>query len=319
MSRKHPVIAVTGSSGTRTTTVKRAFENLFRREQRQNHNNPPPSIERRALARTAVKGIQAAVIEGSSLHSLDRVAFRTAAAEAAKAGNNSFSHFGPEANHFDKIEETFKTYGETGMCKRRYYVHSDAEAERHNNHFGLTNLKPGDFTPWEDIEEDSDLLFYEGLHGLVKDDKVDVAKYVDLGIGVVPVVNLEWIKKIHRDAAERGYSAEATVDTILRRMPDYIKYITPQFSRTHINFQRVATVDTSNPFIARDIPTQDESFVVIRFRDPKGVDFPYMLNMIPNSFMSRANTLVVPGGKMSHAIEIILPPILHDMIENKSK
>jgi phosphoribulokinase len=319
MSRKHPVIAVTGSSGTRTTTVKRAFENLFRREQRQNHNNPPPSIERRALVRTAVKGIQAAVIEGGSLHSLDRVAFRTAAAEAAKAGNNSFSHFGPEANHFDKIEETFKTYGETGMCKRRYYVHSDAEAERHNNHFGLTNLKPGDFTPWEDIEEDSDLLFYEGLHGLVKDDKVDVAKYVDLGIGVVPVVNLEWVKKIHRDAAERGYSAEATVDSILRRMPDYIKYITPQFSRTHINFQRVATVDTSNPFIARDIPTLDESFVVIRFRNPKGVDFPYMLNMIPNSFMSRANTLVVPGGKMSHAIEIILPPILHDMIENKSK
>ena len=319
MSRKHPVIAVTGSSGTRTTTVKRAFENLFRREQRQNHNNPPPSIERRTLARAAVKGIQAAVIEGGSLHRLDRVAFCTAAAEAAKAGNNSFSHFGPEANHFDKIEETFKTYGETGMCKRRYYVHSDAEAERHNNHFGLTDLKPGDFTPWEDIEENSDLLFYEGLHGLVKDDKVDVSKYVDLGIGVVPVVNLEWIKKIHRDAAERGYSAEATVDSILRRMPDYIKYITPQFSRTHINFQRIATVDTSNPFIARDIPTPDESFVVIRFRDPKGVDFPYMLNMIPNSFMSRANTLVVPGGKMSHAIEIILPPILHDMMENKSK
>lgn len=319
MSRKHPVIAVTGSSGTRTTTVKRAFENLFRREQRQNHNNPPPSVERRALVRTAEKGIQAAVIEGGSLHSLDRAAFRTAAAEAAKADNNSFSHFGPEANHFDKIEETFKTYGETGMCKRRYYVHSEVEAERHNKHFGLTDLKPGDFTPWEDIEEDSDLLFYEGLHGLVKDDKIDVAKYVDLGIGVVPVVNLEWIKKIHRDAAERGYSAEATVDSILRRMPDYIKYITPQFSRTHINFQRVATVDTSNPFIARDIPTPDESFVVIRFRDPKGVDFPYMLNMIPNSFMSRANTLVVPGGKMSHAIEIILPPILHDMIENKSR
>ncbi len=145
------------------------------------------------------------------------------------------------------------------------------------------------------------------------------ARYVDLGIGVVPVVNLEWIQKIHRDKAERGYSAEATVDTILRRMPDYIKYITPQFSRTHINFQRVATVDTSNPFIARDIPTPDESFVVIRFRDPKGVDFPYMLNMIPNSFMSRANTLVVPGGKMSHAMEIILAPIMHDMIENKKK
>ncbi len=297
MSRKHPVIAVTGSSGAGTTTVKRAFENIFRREK-----------------------ITAAVIEGDSLHSLDRVAFREAAAKAAKAGNNTFSHFGPEANHFDKIEAMFKTYGETGTCKRRYYVHSDAEAAEHNKHFGMTDLKPGTFTPWEDIEKDSDLLFYEGLHGLATDNsKIDAARYVDLGIGVVPVVNLEWIQKIHRDAAERGYSAEATVDTIMRRMPDYIKYITPQFSRTHINFQRVATVDTSNPFIARDIPTPDESFVVVRFRDPRGVNFPYMLTMIPNSFMSRANTLVVPGGKMSHAMEIILAPIMHEMIENKKK
>jgi phosphoribulokinase len=296
MSRKHPVIVVTGSSGAGTTTVKRAFENIFRREH-----------------------IKAAVIEGDSLHSLDRMAFRSAAAEAAKAGNNSFSHFGPEANHFDKIEETFKVYGETGMCKRRYYVHSDGEAALHNKHFGLTNLTPGVFTPWEDIENDSDLLFYEGLHGFAKNDTHDAGKYVDMGIGVVPVVNLEWIQKIHRDKAERGYSAEATVDTILRRMPDYIKYITPQFSRTHINFQRIATVDTSNPFIARDIPTLDESFVIIRFREPKGVDFPYLLNMIHDSFMSRPNTLVVPGGKMSYAMEVILNPILHDMIENKKK
>lgn len=293
MSRKHPVIAVTGSSGAGTTTVKQAFENIFRREK-----------------------IKAAVVEGDSLHSLDRMAFRAAAAEAAKAGNNSFSHFGPESNHFDKIEETFKQYGETGMCKRRYYVHSEDEAAQHNKHFGLTDLKPGVFTPWEDIEADTDLLFYEGLHGLATDGDIDIARHVDLGIGVVPVVNLEWIQKIHRDKAERGYSAEATVDTILRRMPDYVKFITPQFSRTHINFQRVATVDTSNPFIARDIPTLDESFVVIRFSKPKGVDFPYFLSMIHDSFMSRANTLVVPGGKMSYAMEIILTPILHDMIEN---
>lgn len=298
MSVKHPVIAVTGSSGAGTTTVKRAFENIFRRE-----------------------GIKAAVIEGDSLHSLDRMAFRAAAAEAAKAGNNSFSHFGPEANHFDKIEAMFKQYGETGMCQRRYYVHSEEEAIALNKHFGRTDLKPGMFTPWEDIEPDSDLLFYEGLHGLVKDEKqgIDARRYVDLGIGVVPVVNLEWIQKIFRDKEERGYSTEATVDTILRRMPDYVKYITPQFTYSDINFQRVATVDTSNPFIARDIPTPDESFVIIRFRNPKGVDFPYLLNMIPNSFMSRANTIVVPGGKMSYAMEIIMTPILHDMIEKKRK
>ena len=310
MSRKHPVIAVTGSSGAGTTTVKLAFENIFRREM---------GCGCVATLACPDRKIQAAIVEGDSLHSLDRMAFRAAAAEAAKAGNNTFSHFGPGANHFGKIEGMFKTYGETGMCKRRYYVHSDEEADKHNKHFGLVDLKPGMFTPWEDIEENTDLLFYEGLHGLVSDGNIDAGKYVDLGIGVVPVVNLEWIQKIHRDKAERGYSAEATVDTIMRRMPDYIKYITPQFSRTHINFQRVATVDTSNPFIARDIPTLDESFVVVRFRDPKGVNFPYMLTMIPNSFMSRANTLVVPGGKMSHAMEIILAPIMRDLMEKKLK
>lgn len=293
MSKRHPVIAVTGSSGAGTTTVKRAFENIFRREH-----------------------IHAAVIEGDSLHSMDRKAFRAAVADAEKNGAQAPSHFGPEANHFDKIAETFKTYGDTGSCKRRYYIHSDEEAREHNARLG-TSLNPGEFTPWEDIPDGSDILFYEGLHGLVKTEKVDAAQHVDLGVGVVPIVNLEWIQKIHRDAAERGYSAEATVDTILRRMPDYINFITPQFSRTHINFQRVPTVDTSNPFIARDIPTLDESFVVVRFRDPHGVDFPYFLSMIHDSFMSRANTLVVPGGKMSFALEVILAPMMSDMIANK--
>ncbi len=239
-------------------------------------------------------------------------------AEAAEAGNHSFSHFGPQANHFDKIEATFKSYGDTGSCKRRYYIHSDAEAKELNARLGV-NLGPGQFTPWEDIAAGSDLLFYEGLHGMVKTDAVDAAKHVDLSIGVVPIVNLEWIQKIHRDQAERGYSAEATVDTILRRMPDYVNYITPQFSRTDINFQRVSTVDTSNPFIARDIPTPDESFVVIRFRDTKGVDFSCLLDMIESSFMSRSNTIVVPGGKMSFAMEVILAPIMRDMIQNKNK
>nr|SPS04843.1 Phosphoribulokinase [Candidatus Nitrotoga fabula] len=295
MSRKHPVIAVTGSSGAGTTTAKRAFENIFRRE-----------------------NINAAVIEGDSLHSLDRMEFRAAMAEAAKAGNHSFSHFGPEANHFDKIESTFKSYGETGICERRYYIHSDSEAQELNARFN-TSLKPGQFTPWEEIAPGSDLLFYEGLHGMVKTDTVDASRHVDLSIGVVPIVNLEWIQKIHRDQAERGYPAEATVDTILRRMPDYINFITPQFSRTDINFQRVSTVDTSNPFIARDIPTPDESFVVIRFRDTQRVDFPYLLNMIQDSFMSRSNTIVVPGGKMSFAMEVILAPIMHEMLQNRNK
>ncbi len=297
MSVKHPVIAITGSSGAGTTTVKRAFEHIFFREK-----------------------INPLVVEGDSYHSLDRVSFKEAVAKAEAEGNNHFSHFGPEANHFDLLADTFKSYGETGKCKRRYYIHSDEESVFHSERLNDGNVyAPGQFTPWEEITEETDVLFYEGLHGLVKTDGADVASHVDLGVGVVPIVNLEWIQKIHRDGAERGYSADVIVDTILRRMPDYVNYITPQFSHTDINFQRVSTVDTSNPFISRDIPTPDESFIVIRFREPKkcNVDFPHLLNMIPNSFMSRRNTIVVPGGKMGFAMELIFAPIIHEMLSKK--
>ena len=288
MSIKHPVIAVTGSSGAGTTTVKNAFEHIFRRED-----------------------IKAAVVEGDSFHKYDRAAMKVAVEEARKEGR-TLSHFGADANLFDKLEELFRTYGETGSGQKRYYIHNEEEAAQYN-------CAPGTFTPWEPIPSGSDILFYEGLHGGVVAGDVDVAKWVDLLIGVVPIVNLEWIQKIHRDNKERGYSAEAIVDTILRRMPDYVQYITPQFSRTDINFQRVSIVDTSNPFIARDIPTPDESFVVIRFRYPQKHDFPYYLQMIHGSWMSRPNTIVVPGGKMGFAMEVILTPIIHDTIEQKRK
>ncbi len=286
MSNKHPVIAVTGSSGAGTTTVKHAFHDIFRR-----------------------LGVNPVVIEGDSFHRYNRVEMREAIAKAAAEGK-TISHFGPEGNDFGALETLFRTYGETGTGQMRYYVHDDAEAE-------LRGSAPGTFTPWQSIPTGTDLLFYEGLHGGVKTPEHDVANYVDLLVGVVPVVNLEWIQKIHRDNAQRGYSAEAIVDTILRRMPDYINYITPQFSRTHINFQRVPLVDTSNPFIARDIPTPDESMVVIRFSDHKEENFPYLLQMIPGSFMSRKNSMVIPGNKMGYAMELILGPRIERMLAER--
>ncbi len=289
MSRKHPILAVTGSSGAGTTTVKVAFEHIFLRE-----------------------GVNPVVIEGDSYHRYDRAAMKEAMQAAEASGNTNFSHFGPEANVFDKLEETFSSYAETGACERRYYLHSKEEAKP----FGQN---PGEFTPWEKVGTDTDLLFYEGLHGGIVTDDSDVAKHVDLLIGVVPIVNLEWIQKIHRDCEQRGYSADVVTDTILRRMHDYVHYITPQFSRTDINFQRVPTVDTSNPFIARDIPTPDESFVVIRFKDPRKleIDFPNLLRMLDDSFMSRRNTIVVPAGKMGFAMEIILAPIIERIMHNR--
>lgn len=294
MSKKHPVIVVTGSSGAGTSTVRQALESIFRRHR-----------------------IRSVSIEGDSFHRYDRAGMRQKMEEAANAGIN-FSHFGEAANHFELLEQLFRSYGETGGGQRRFYLHNEDEAREHAQRLGL-ELHPGEFTPWEDIEPNTDLLFYEGLHGLVRTASVDLTRHVDLKVGVVPVVNLEWIQKIHRDSAERGYSKDDVVDNILRRMPDYVKYITPQFSETDINFQRVATVDTSNPFIARDIPTLDESFVVIRFRKPdiRNTDFTNLLSMISGSFMSRRNTIVVPGGKMGMAMEIILTPIINDLLQRR--
>jgi phosphoribulokinase len=298
MSKRHPVVAVTGSSGAGTSTVKRAFEHIFKRE-----------------------GIHPVVVEGDSYHRYERGPMKQAMADAQARGEN-FSHFGPEANLFPKLEELFRIYGETGGGEKRYYLHSVEEAAQHNARLG-TSLEPGQFTPWEPIEPGTDLLFYEGLHGGVVGEGYDVASLADLLVGVVPITNLEWIQKIARDNAERGYSAEAIVDTILRRMPDYINHITPQFSRTDINFQRVPTVDTSNPFICRDIPTPDESFVIIHFRkgsrEKWGIDFSYLLRMINGSFMSSPTSIVVNGGKMGFAMELILTPIIHRMIEERKQ
>ncbi|HMK14177.1 MAG TPA: phosphoribulokinase [Burkholderiales bacterium] len=287
MSLKHPIIAVTGSSGAGTSLVTQSFQHIFRREE-----------------------IHAATVEGDSFHRYDREEMKREISKAEKNGRRAISHFGPEANLFQELESLFRQYGETGTGKVRRYLHNDEEAAPYNQ-------EPGTFTPWEALPEGSELLFYEGLHGGVVTQDVNVAKHVDLLIGVVPIVNLEWIQKIHRDMKERGYSIEAVTQTILRRMRDYVYYITPQFSRTHINFQRVPTVDTSNPFVARDIPTADESFVVIRFRSTKGIDFPYLLTMIHDSFMSRPNCIVVPGGKMGLSMQLVLTPLILDLLKKK--
>lgn len=233
-------------------------------------------------------------------------------ADADAAGNRHLSHFGPGENLFEELETTFRQYGESGTGKSRYYIHDDNEAALHG-------APPGSFTEWGDLPCPSDVLFYEGLHGAVVTDTVNVAQYADLKIGVVPVINLEWIQKLHRDKATRGHSQEAVTDTILRRMPDYVHYICPQFVETDINFQRVPMVDTSDPFVARTIPTPDESMVVIRFKNPRGIDFPYLTAMIQNSFMSRANSIVIPGGKLDIAMQLILTPMILRIVDRKRR
>lgn len=289
MSKKHPIISVTGSSGAGTTTVKTTFDQIFRRE-----------------------GITSVSIEGDAFHRYDRAAMKAELARRKEDGDETFSHFSYDANELEKLQDVFRTYAATGRGETRHYVHDDQEAER-------WGVPPGHFTAWEPFAEGSDLLFYEGLHGAVVNDRVNLAALADLKIGVVPVINLEWIQKIHRDRAARGYSTEAVTDTILRRMHAYVHCICPQFTETDINFQRVPVVDTSNPFIARWIPTADESLVVIRFKNPRGIDFPYLTSMIHGSWMSRANSIVIPGGKMDLAMQLIFTPMVNRLVSEAKR
>lgn len=281
MSKKHPLIVVTGSSGAGTSTVKQAFQHIFSRE-----------------------GLNPAIIEGDSFHKYNRAEMRKQIKKADKSAK-TFSHFGAPANLFQELENCFKVYSQTGLGKRRYYVHNAEEAARYGT-------EPGNFTDWEELPAGTDLLFYEGLHGCIKTDKVDLPQYADLKVGVTPSVNLEWIQKIHRDYAERGQEMGTVTDTILRRMYDYVTYITPQFAQTDINFQRIPVVDTSHPFMARDIPTPDESLVIIRIALPQKweIDFGYYLDRLAGSWMSRQNTIVVHGGKMLLAMEMIMMDML---------
>ncbi len=306
MSKAHPIVAVTGSSGAGTTTIRHAFSDIFRRQ-----------------------GIQPAFVNGDSFHRYDHETMGRVIEQAQVAGL-PLSHFGPDVNLFEQLETLFTEYGRSGGGTFRQCITEDNCVE--------LGGKPGTFTQWGPLPADTDLLFYEGLHGGVvartwtrrqmspshnplvaerrsssEDGGVDVAQHVDLLLGVVPVVNLEWIQKIHRDTRTHGYSVEAVTNTILRRMRDYISFIVPQFSVTDINFQRVPVVDTSNPFISRDVPLDAESIVVIRFRDPQRFNFPQLLREIHDSYMSRPNTLVIPGSYFGHALEVICAPLIHEL------
>lgn len=286
MSIKHPIVAITGSSGAGTSTTKNDLLRIFRE-----------------------LSLKPSVIEGDSFHRFSRMEMEAAVKKAKEEGRN-ISYFGSKANDFEGLEKFFREYSETGTGKVRKYLHTFDEAVPYNQ-------MPGTFTAYEPLEEKTDILFYEGLHGGVVTDDIDVAQHVDLLIGMVPIINLEWTQKILRDTSDRGHTKEAVMTRIINGMEDYVKFITPQFSRTHINFQRVPTVDTSNPFSAQTIPTNDESFVVIRFKNTQGFNFPYLLQMIDGSFMSRMNTLVVPGGKMGLAIDLILTPLIEEIAKNK--
>lgn len=309
MEPKHPIVAVTGSTGAGLSTVRHAFKTVFRR-----------------------LDINAAVVHGDAFRRYTEREFDALLAEARASGRH-LSWFGPECNHFPELEAFFRAYSGTGSGVMREYAHDEERA-------AALGVPVGEFTAWQPLPGGSDLLFYEGQHGGVVAQTwtrrkvetrhfpagvdrrinargIDVAQYVDLLIGVAPAINLEWIQKIHRDCGRGHCSAEESVETILRRMDDYIHYIVPQFALTDINIQRIPLVDTSNPFIARDVPTEDESALVVHFRDRKRHDFVDLLRRIPGSRMTRATTMLIPGQSLSNALEIICWPLLNDLLDKR--
>jgi phosphoribulokinase len=294
MSKQNPVVAVTGSSGAGTTFVKKAFERIF-----------------------DAKKLNVSIVEGDSFHKFERADMKLEVEKSRSAGK-VLTHFAEDANHFDTLEALFKQYGQDGTGKKRYYIHSDEEAVEHNARLG-TNLEPGQFTPWEDIESGTDLMFYEGLHGGVRTEKSDVASQVDLLVGVVPVVNIEWIQKIHRDTSERPYTPEQVAEIILDRMPDYVKFITPQFDNTHINFHRIPLIDTSNPFSGQAVPSPEDSLVVTSVRID-GIDLQAVADKLPAdamAFLQNDKTLVYKGSYMVDVMELMLTPIIDELMANK--
>lgn len=282
MSKQHPIVAITGASGAGTTLLLIAFKRIFRQE-----------------------GIHPAILEGDGFHRYDRKAMD----EIRQKSGRRVSHFSPEGNLLNELAEVFEEYARCGRGRQRHYVHNEEEAIRYGS-------PAGTLTQWEPLPEDTDLLFYEGLHGGLVNADINIARHVDLLIGVAPIINLEWIQKIHRDKTVRGYTKEGAVEMILTRMHDYVHYILPQFSQTHLNLQRVPTVDSANPFDANEVPTNDQSFSIMHVRDPVRlpVDFPFLLQMLPGSFMSAPDTIVVPASKKVFAIQLLLTPVLLDMV-----
>jgi len=309
MSQKRPIVAVTGSTGAGLSTIRHAFKTIFRRHE-----------------------VKAAMVHGDAFRRYTEAEFAAQLA-AGRASGRNHSWFGPECNHFAELETFFKTYSETGSGVVREYAHNAV-------HAATLGVPVGEFTAWHALTPGSELLFYEGQHGgvvaktwtrrkvdvrhfptgidrRVNAEGIDVAQYVDLLIGVVPAINLEWIQKIHRDCAKGRCTLEATVETILRRMDDYIHYIVPQFGVTDINIQRIPLVDTSNPFIARDVPTESECAFVVHFRDRERYDFVDLLRRIPGAQMTRATTMLIPGGVLGHALEDICAPVLAGLLEKQ--
>mgnify|MGYP001201997827 CR=1 FL=1 len=232
MKKKKPIIALTGPSGAGKTNIKSIFEAIFKENQ-----------------------IKAVYIQGDSFHKYTRTEM-----EALDKKMSPLTHFSPESNHLDLLADLFKNFSISGNGIARQYAHSEKDANK-------LGINVGCFSEWKEIEQTYDILLYEGLHGGYKDDQIDITRYVDLLIGITPSINLEWVQKSHRDLLVRGYSKHQVKKLIIKRLPDYLDYICPQFSRTDANLERIPLVDLSDPFRVESIPPDKNSIYMLSIRN----------------------------------------------------
>jgi len=309
MSVDHPIIAVTGASGAGTTVVQQAFREIFFRQK-----------------------IRAVFVEGNGFLRYDDDESEKRVSDALAEGQH-ISCYGPELNDFDALQKLFGEYSHSGSGRMRCKL-SEENACQHD-------LPAGGFSPWQNLPLESDCLFYEGMHGGVvanswtrrkqqqtppteerrsaRNNGVNVAQYVDLLIGVVPAINLQWIQRIHHERVLRKRSAQQTTDHIVQQLQDYIHFIVPQFSLCDINFQRMPVVDTSNPFEADRVPADFESMLVVSFREPDKHEVSDYVKRIPNARLSGRKSLLIPGGQLQHALDVICAPMIEALIAAKTK
>jgi len=247
MSRAHPIVAVTGASGAGTTSVQEAFKSIC-----------------------ADAKFDAVFVEGDSFHRYEREEMRKLIDAWERTAGRTISHFGPEANLFGELETLFTEYGERGMGRARQYLHNEDAARLHGQ-------KVGTFTEWSDITPDSDLLIYEGLHGGIVTDAVNISQHVDLLIGVTPTINLEWIQKLYRDQKDRGHSIDD---------------------------------------VTTGIPSPNESLIVVRFNDPNQQEIEDIINAVGGSFQSKEDCIVVPGQTFEQTLKFILSPRVQKLVTN---
>ena len=284
MSKAHPIVAVTGSSGAGTSTTQRAISAIFKR-----------------------LGVFPALIQGDGFHRYTRKQM-----QQHYQDNSKISHFNPNGNDLSALAALFEAYSADGTGRHRQYLREGDKA--------LGTQSPGSFGEWQTVDQGTDLLFYEGLHGGLITDELNIAQYVDLLIGVVPVVNLEWQQQIFRNTESRSYTLKHSTELIMRRIRDYADFIVPQFARTDINFQRIPTIDTSNPFEKRPPPRPDQTMVIIKEQNPAKtkIDFAQLLALISGATLTERDSLLIPGQHFDIALQLIMEPLFIRLIEGKT-